>query len=319
MAIVVRKMKVEDMTDVKRVDMLSFGALMEMIYPGSGRLPSRTDDNILSYMRSDPEGAFVAADELAGIAGSSFSHVWGRTGWVGPVSVLPSYQGKGVGKELVKASLGYLDGRRCTDIGLETMPESPATMGMYLRMGLRPAGLVMMMGRMLAGRGGREPEASDVLVERFSESRSKDVLLSHIRRLCDALHPGLDYSSEVVLTQEYLLGDTLVATSGGELAGISIVHTAPRRAGMQNALVKALAVAPSAGDAPLEPLVAASESLAVEDRSSEMSVPVPGACQRAADLLLSRGYSVVQTYERMMWLGDPGVRPKTYNLCSWSG
>lgn len=319
MAIVVRRMNVEDMADVKRVDVLSFGAIVEVLYPGAGRLPSRTDDNILSYMRSDPEGSLVAVDELAGIVGSSFSHVWGRTGWVGPVSVLPSYHGKGVGKELVKASLEYLDIKRCTDIGLETMPEVGASMGMYLRMGLRPSGLVIAMGKSISKRPKERRQADEVLVERYSASRSKDMFLLRIKKLSDSLHQGLDYSSEVVLAHEYSLGDTLIASMSGELAGFSIVHTAPRREGMQNALVKALAIAPSAGDAPLEPLLDASEDLAAEDRSSELSVAVPGVSQRALDLLLSRGYSVVQTFERMMWLGAPGVGQKTFNLCSWSG
>jgi GNAT superfamily N-acetyltransferase len=320
MSVVIRKMKVEDIPDVKKVDLLSFGALVETRYPDIKMITARTDDSILSFMRSDPDGAIVAVDEFAGIIGLSFSHVWGKTGWAGPVSVLPPYQGKGVGKELVKHSLDYLDVRGCSDIGLETMPESQVNMGMYLRIGLRPAGLVLIMGSGLAEADPPDESPTDeVMVERFSESRAKEDILSKMRKLSDTLQPGLDYSPEVVATQDYLSGETLIATSGNRLVGFSIVHTHPRREGMQNAVVKALVISPAAGDLPLEPLLAASELLALDDRSAEISVSVPSMCSRAVDVLFSRGYQVVQTYERMMWLGSSGMSEREYNLCSWSG
>lgn len=320
MSVVIRKMRTEDIPDVKRVDIVSFGAMLEARYSDMRAVTPRTDENILSYMRSDPDGAMVAVDDFAGIIGSSFSHIWGRTGWVGPVSVLPNYQGRGVGKELVKRSLDYLDERGCTDIGLETMPESQVNLGMYLRIGLRPTGLVFIMGKELTEASvGDESSEGDVLIERYSESRVKQDLLSKMRRLSQELLPGLDYGPAIVSTHEYVAGDTLVATKGNRLVGFSVVHTQPRRVGMQNAAVKALVISPSAGDSPLESLIAASELMALDDRSSELSVPVPSVCSRPLDALLSRGYQVAQTYERMIWLGSPGTSERAYNLSSWSG
>jgi len=320
MSVVIRKMRAEDIPDVKRVDLLSFATLVEARYPDIKAITPRTDESILSFLRSDPDGALVAVDDFAGIIGSSFSHVWDKTGWVGPVSILPTYQGMGVGKELVKRSLEYLDNRGCADIGLETMPESQVNMGMYLRLGMRPAGLVLVMGKGLAESAIHESVVSEeVVVEKFSESRAKEVILSEMRKLSGTLNPGLDYGPEVVATQDFLSGDTLVAMSRNRLIGFSIVHVHPRREGMQNAVVKALAISPSAGDEPLEPLLVASEHLALDDRSAEISVSVPAECSRAVDVLFSRGYSVTQAYERMMWLGSSGMSERAYNLCSWSG
>lgn len=320
MSVVIRKMKVEDIPDVKKVDLLSFETLVETRYPDIKAITPRTDESVLSFMRSDADGAIVAVDEIGGIIGSSFSHVLGKTGWVGPVSVLPAYHGRGVGKELVKHSLEYLDNRGCSDIGLETMPESQANMGMYLRIGLRPVGLVLVMGKVMAESEARAETASDeVLVERYSESRAKEDLLSKMRKLSHELQSGLDYGPEILSTQDYLSGETLVAMRGNRLVGFSIVRTHPTRERMQNAVVRALVISPSAGDTPLEPLLSASELLALDDRSAEISVPVPSASSRAVDVLFSRGYQVAQTYERMMWLGMPGISERTYNLCSWSG
>lgn len=320
MRITVRKMRVEDMPDVKRVDLLSFQELVESRYPDVRRITPRTDDNILSYMRSDPEGAFVAQGDHAGIIGSSFSHIWGKVGWVGPVSVLPAYQGRGVGKELVKRSLEYLDQSGCSDIGLETMPENQVNIGMYMRIGLKPAGLVLIMGKGLT-EGDMDDDLSDddAMIERLSESRARESLLGQMRKLSDSVQPGVDYTRDAVLTQDHASGETLLAMDGNRLLGFSIVHTHPRREHMQNAAVKALVVSPGAGTEPLIPLIASSELLAMDDRSAELSVPVPAMCTRAVDALLSRGYSVAQTYERMMWLGSSGMSEKVYNLCSWSG
>ncbi|MGQ9588313.1 MAG: GNAT family N-acetyltransferase, partial [Thermoplasmata archaeon] len=168
MAVVIRRMKVEDLVDVKGVDLLAWSDLMEKSYGVKTRLSPRTDENILSYLHSDPDGAFVAVDELAGVIGSCFSHVWGTTGWVGPLSILPSYQSRGLGKELLRSSLRYLEDQGCVDIGLETMPENATNLGMYLKLGLRPEGLVLVLGKRLEQREVPEEPMGDITVERYS-------------------------------------------------------------------------------------------------------------------------------------------------------
>jgi hypothetical protein len=77
---------------------------------------------------------------------------------------------------------------------------------------------------------------------------------------------------------------------------------------------------PGRGEAVLEELVSASEDLVAESGAPEMLIPVPGTRRRALDLLMSRGYVVTQTLERMMWMGSSGLMTSTgENLCSWSG
>jgi len=319
MSIVIRKMRVDDIKDVKRVDLITWQTLVEKNYPQVKKMHPRTDKNILSYMRADPDGSIVAVDESAGIVGTSFSHVWGKTGWVGPVSVLPSYQNRGLGKELLKGSLKYLDESGCADIGLETMPENVANLGLYLRVGLKPSGLILIMGRLLGENDYPEEPSGDVLVSLFSESTAKQQMIAQMKRVSSNLQVGLDYTSEVSLTEENEFGDTLVATAGDRVIGFAIVHTVPKRERMSMTAVRAICVDPKDGDRALEPLLDSAELMGYDANSPEISVPVPAKCARAADLLLSRGYSVVETFERMMWLGEPGISPRSYNLCSWSG
>lgn len=319
MGVVLRKMKVDDIVDVKGVDLLSWSDLYERSYGSKVKLTPRTDENILSYLHSEPEGAFVATDEYAGVIGLVFSHVWGATGWTGPLSVLPEYQAKGLGKVLLKHSLNYLEDLGCVDIGLETMPENALNLGLYLKVGLRPETLVLLLAKKIDPEGLQEEPVGGVTVERFSESPVQDKLMSELRRISGSLRLGLDYTKEIELAQEFSMGDTIVATSKGRVAGFCVVHTKPRRVNILTASVRVLAIDPSSKEDIIEPLLVSAELLAADAGVSEISLAVPAPCRRAVDISFSRGYAVSRTLERLMWIGSSGVSERTYNLCSWSG
>ncbi len=319
MAVAIRKMRVDDLVDVKSVDLVCWNELMERAYGLRGMLSARTDENILSYLHADMEGAFVAADDLAGVIGSCFSHVWGTTGWVGPLSVLPAYQSRGFGKELLRHSLRHLEDTGCVDIGLETMAENPTNLGMYLKAGLRPEGLVLMFGKRLEHAELQEEDARDVAVERYSESDVQGHLKAHIKRISSSLREGLDYSKEIELTHKFAFGDTIVASSKGKVVGFCVVHTRPRRQNMTGGSVRVLAVDSAAKWDVMEPLLSSAELMAAEARMSEISVGIPVVCRRALDSAFSRGYFVIESFERLVWLGSSGMSDKTMNLCSWSG
>ena len=319
MAVVVRQMRVDDLEDVRRVDLLAWEDLVKRLYPAISRTTPRTDANILSYLHTDADGAVVAVDERAGIVGSCFSHIWGKTGWVGPLSVIPSYQHMGVGKALLKSSLRYLEDRGCADVGLETMPEESSNIGLYLRVGLRPEGLVVVLGRSLEGHKPSPPSAA-VSVERFSKARSRDQLLARVKEISSSLHPGLDYSVEVGVTEKFSFGDTLFAKYDSKVCGFCTLHTVLRRDEMAGAAVRCIGIRPGYGDVVLEPLLSSAEDIAAEAGCPEILVAVPATRRRALDALLSMGYSVTQTLERMMWMGSSGLTSGTGdNLCSWSG
>lgn len=319
MGVVIRKMRVDDIVDVKRADLISWTDLFERRYGDEVKLSPRTDENILSYLHSDPDGAFVASDEYAGVIGLVFSHVWGATGWTGPLSVLPSYQARGLGKDLLRHSLNYLEEVGCVDIGLETRPENVQNLGMYLKVGLRPESFVLVLGKKIEADELQEEPAGEVAVERFSESSIQDKLRSELRRISGALRLGLDYTKDVDLTVEFSLGDAIVATSKGKVAGFCVVHTKPRRANMPTAAIRMLAIDPAAKDEVIEPLLVSAELMAADAGCPEISVPVPAPSRRALDISFSRGYAVMDTFERLMWIGSSGVNERTYNLCTWSG
>jgi len=320
MGIVIRKMKVEDIEDVKRIDSISWEELIRRMYPEIPRITHRTESGILAYLHSDPDGAVVAVDEHAGVIGSSFSHVLGRTGWVGPLTVLPSYQGIGVGKELLKHSLRFLEDRGCSDIGLETMPEHAANMGLYLKVGLRPEGLLVVMGKSLEEHERSTPPKS-VSFDRLSGQGSVERhMLASVKAVSNSLSTGLDYTAEVETTRKFSFGDTLFAKVDGKYCGFCTVHTVTRREEMRGSSIRCAGIRPGLGDIVLDAMLASAEDLAADAGTPEILVPIPSNRRHALDAALSRGYRVVQTQERMMWMGSSGMTTGTGdNLCSWSG
>jgi hypothetical protein len=83
--------------------------------------------------------------------------------------------------------------------------------------------------------------------------------------------------------------------------------------------MRILHVDPDAKEDVLETLVSSAELMAADAGSPEISLAVPAQTRYALDLALSRGYYIVQSYERLMWMGSSGLSDRTYNLCSWSG
>jgi ribosomal protein S18 acetylase RimI-like enzyme len=319
MAPLIRKMVVRDLVDAKNLDSVCWADLMQKSYGIRTSLPQRTDENVLSFLHTDPAGAFVAEDEQAGIVGTCFSHVWGNTGWVGPLSVLPSYQSRGIGKELLRASLAYLEDQGCVDIGLETMPESATNLGMYLKVGLRPEGLVVVLGRKLDQAQLEEEPSGAVTVQMLSESDVKSNLMRQMKAIANSLRFGLDYSVEIELAEKFSFGDTIVAISGGKVVGFSVVHTKHRRENQSGASIKILAVDPNSKESVLEPIVATAELVAADAGCAEITIPIPVLSRRALDSVFSRGYVVSRTFERLMWIGSSGINEQNCNLCSWSG
>ena len=319
MAPLIRKMEARDLVDAKNLDAVCWADLMQRSYGVRKSLPPRTDENVLAFLHTDPEGAFVAQDGQAGMVGTCFSHVWGTTGWVGPLSILPTYQSRGIGKDLLKESLGYLEDKGCVDIGLETMPDNATNLGMYLKVGLRPEGLVLVLSKNLNSEDLGDEPSGEISVERLSESDARPSLMRQMKAIANALRPGLDYTVEIELVEKFEFGDTIVASREGKVIGFSIVHTKPRRENQSSAGTRILAVHPDSDEAAIGPLISAAELMAADARMEEMTIPVPVMSRKALDAVFSKGYAVSRSFERLMWTGSSGIGEHTCNLCSWSG
>ena len=73
----------------------------------SSRTPLCRIDFLEMYLAANPGNSFVIEKDRKVIA-YCFTHLWGSVGWIGPLSVLPSEQGQGYGKQIVCAAIETL-------------------------------------------------------------------------------------------------------------------------------------------------------------------------------------------------------------------
>jgi len=146
----IRPMRQADLDAVRSVDAAAFNASRRQLTGRQQPLPSRTRARVKSLLEKDPKGCFVAEEDRQ-VLGLIFSRSWGSGCWPGTLAVLPEHQGRGVGKLLLQASLRYLRRSPHRVIGLETMPDSPTNLGLYLKPGFRLSFPTLVLTKRWAG------------------------------------------------------------------------------------------------------------------------------------------------------------------------
>jgi ribosomal protein S18 acetylase RimI-like enzyme len=197
----IRLMQPEDWQNVSVINTLAFDAF----YRQTNRPlqnGNRTRENIHSGLAMFPEGCFVAEEgEL--IIGFVFSRHWGQQAWIGVFGVDPQAQGKGVGKQLLSASIAALQSAGYNAIGLETMPASPYNVGLYMSMGFFPGYNTLYMVKPVDPKS--EPKACITL-----QQISLDEGLEQISHLSRLANPTVDYAGEARNALDYQWGDVLL-------------------------------------------------------------------------------------------------------------
>jgi ribosomal protein S18 acetylase RimI-like enzyme len=309
-----------DVDEVRLVDTAGFGAWYREVMGKPVELPPRTRANMLACLRKDPEGCFVA-EEDSRVVGFILSRTWGGVGWFGTFAVLPEYQGRGIGKRLIAASLDYL--RRDPDrvIGLETMPESPYNLGLYLQQGFQARFPTLLVSRMLD-----ESTAAEVSLPSWSSAdvEVQERWLADLKEATGQIRPRLDYSKEITETARSGQGETLVLSDGSRAIGMGIVWLAPSReeGGEKLANVQVVALHPAHTDeGTFRALLDAIETLARTHGKQEVVIPVNARYAWALEKVLEWGYRVVGARVRMVFKetdGSPTIAAFV-NLSRWAG
>lgn len=317
---IIRLMREEDTDAVRQVDALAFGAWWRQLRGEPAELPRRTRTNVLALREKDPEGCFVAEEE-GRVVGLIFSRTWGGVGWFGTFAVLPEYQGRGIGKRLIGASLDYLCQDPSRVIGLETMPESPYNLGLYLRRGFQVRLPTLLLGKTLESSAG-----DDVDLPRWSsaDAGTRERWLDDLREATGRIHPALDYTKEIASTARHGLGETLVLTDGGRAVGLSTVWLVSSREGWGEELagVQILALRPAhTNEETFRVLLDATEALARAHGKQKLTLPVNGRHAWALERLLRWGYRVERAMVRLV-LNRTDAGPSVdncVNLSRWAG
>jgi ribosomal protein S18 acetylase RimI-like enzyme len=274
-------------------------------------LAERSLEELRYACSHDPGGNHVAVAADGALVGFVMARTWGSVGWFGTLGVPTQFQGMGIGKALVESAVRYLRGR-CSVIGLETMPESGANIGLYTRAGFvasYPTHIMELSLIQEAGRlGGMTPEEVRAWSGLGAIARSS--ALGSIREISDALLPGLDYCREVKAVHEHGVGRTLLAHGpGGRLDGFAVLRTAPFRKEDTSgrAFVHALGVRPGAvSEAVLESLLRQIWSTATTLGMSRVAAGVNGRNHLAAGMLIDAGFRIIRSAIRMVMLPTAG-------------
>lgn len=197
----IRKISPGDIDIVRHIEAAAFGAGLRRLPDETASLPLRTRINALSRLEKDPEGCFLAEDN-GKVLGFIYSRTWGRVGWFGTFAVLPEYQGQGIGKELINASLEYLLLQGCRVIGIETMPESAYNIGLYLGRGFKPRYLTIQLSKHL----GKGIQVAELPRWSQADAHSRERWLNELQHAMLQMPPGFDYTREITFTEQFEVG-----------------------------------------------------------------------------------------------------------------
>jgi len=320
MTTTVRRMTPGDADAVRRVEAAAFGTWLKRAQGRDDPLPWRTRTNVLALREKDPDGCFVAEQD-GRVVGLIFSRTWGSLGWFGTFAVHPAFQGRGIGKQLLGASLDYLRRRPGRTIGLETMPGSPGNLGLYLKRGFQPRFLTIHLRKPL------DPSMdTDVTLPRWSraDDETRDRWLAELREATDRIRPGLDYSKEIISTAKHRLGDVVFLLEDGRAVGACVVALVGIREGPDEKKAPAhpLVLHPAhANEETFRTLMGAAEAMARAGGKEEMMIPVNARHIWVLEQVLQSGYRVERALVRMVLTGTDAA-PRIDNhvdLSRWAG
>jgi GNAT superfamily N-acetyltransferase len=273
-------------------------------------LPERSIEELRYACSHDPDGNHVAVAADGSLVGFIMVRTWGEIGWFGTFGVPTQFQGMGIGRALVDGAVGYLS-ERCSLIGLETMPESGANIGLYTRAGFvatYPTHILEISLIQNAERLNRLPEDETGTWGDLSPV-GRTRALSSIREISDALLPGLDYSSEVRAIHGHGLGRTLLSFGGsGKVDGFAILRTAPFRTEdvSGRAFIHAMGIRPGAPPArTLESLLRKIWQSTTRLGLSRLAAGVSARNHLALELLIESGFMISRAAVRMVRLPAP--------------
>ncbi len=281
-----------DVDAVSRLDVLAFAAYYRQT--GHDGPTLRTRENLLACISLNPSGCFVV--EADQVIGYTFTHVWGSTGWIGTFGVHPDHQGQGIGRSLLDVAVGYLERAGCTSIGLETMPDSPYNVGLYIRAGFLPIFPTLNLRKESTPFAAASPHAE------FGQLENEKAL-SAITRISQAACPGLDYAPEASNAAEYGWGETLLIGWPQPWA-FAIVRTTPKSEGTVKPLadVEALVVLPQAKER-LAQVLQTIEACASARGLGQVNLAVNAADGQALRQVLDYGFRVRNVRVRMVLNG----------------
>ncbi len=250
------------------------------------------------------EGAMLWRDGLGRIAAFNIAHASGSEGWMGPLAVRDEFQGRGLGRSIVRAAIEHLRGAGCNVIGLETMPRTMDNIGFYATQGFAPGHLTLTVSI-------EATPLTDVRPPLLSHHGNADraSIVAECNALASAVRPGLDFTREIGLTLKHGLGDCLLLRDdAGGLEGFALFHDVPLVEGRSREEIRVLKL----GLVEQSYMPRMAEALQAQARRSgalRCAIRVQGEYEVAFRSLIARGARVRWSDLRMTLVGFGDAKP----------
>ncbi|MHA1461862.1 MAG: GNAT family N-acetyltransferase [Candidatus Heimdallarchaeota archaeon] len=270
----------------------------------------RSPEYLIPYMELDPNGCLVAIDKRK-VVGAIFAHVWGKYGWIGTFGVHPDYQNKGVGKKLMVEAIKYLDiEKNVTQLSLETMTSSAVNIGLYSKLGFKPAFQTMSLKKQIAFTPEKQKELSELLekdrieIQYFSEEPQQEDALTRCSWLSNKIESGLDYSSKIVVTEKYNQGETILLKKDGFIiafANCRLITNVQGETDNPTLMVKILVIDKDEKNKQVfDALLLCCEDLGQKYGKTEFRMNINSSYWLAYEYLLKNGFQIRSSLLRMV-------------------
>jgi ribosomal protein S18 acetylase RimI-like enzyme len=130
--------------------------------------PTSPSPQYAFWLKRHP-GAFLVAKDEGEVVGYAFSFVRGTLWFLADLFILPSYQGRGIGRELIRRTLGSWEGTKIDNKALITPAFNRSSVSLYMRYGMLPRQPVYVatapvekLKRRVSGKKGKALEVEEV-------------------------------------------------------------------------------------------------------------------------------------------------------------
>jgi predicted N-acetyltransferase YhbS len=312
MRISVRLLRENDLAAAHQICRLAFGTFTG--HPEPEKFGGDMD-KIRPRWLADPNAAFCAEVDGELVASVLVAH-WGSVGYFGPLTVHPDFWGMRIAQRLLEPTMDLFASWETKHNGLYTFSQSPMHLALYQKYGFWPRFLTATMTR--AVKPGRLKKG----ITRYSEASDPErvTLLAAIKKVTDAIYPGLDVSREVNVVFHHRMGDTLLLWDGSELVGFSVCHCGPgTEAGSDTCWIKFGGVLPGPGGRELfQRLINACDEFASIQGMSTLKAGVNAGRQEAYRLMLSQGFRTLDLGVAMHRPNEPAYHhPGIFVMDDW--
>ena len=282
-------------------------------------VPACDIDFLDMYLQSCKDGCFVY-EEKNSIVAAVFSHVWGETGWLGPLGVVSRCQKRGFGTLLTRRSISFLKQAGCKIIGLETNPRSFRNLGFYSKLGFSSHFLTFDLLKRVQNNNAYIKREFEVKTFAKCSPAEKEDFIKNVRRLSGNKAANIDYNPLIKSTFQNTFGDSFLFFKENDPVAYATFHLRSPSKEEKHSVVRTIAFVARKSCALdcLEDYLEKMESLASNKSINYILIRMSSYYQTILNALLKKRFNIINSDVRMTVEGYAEIHdPDLVHLTRW--